>query len=72
MGTLARNGLSDFHVNFIKPVISELIDQIENAFGIPERLLEFSAIDPQAMPSNSLRKIRKAENKKVIMFLWLK
>ena len=69
MGTLARNGLSDFHANFIKPVISELIDQIENAFGIPEYLLGFLAIDPQDMPSDNLRKIRRAENKKFIMFL---
>ena len=68
MGTLARNGLSEFHANFIKPVISELIDQIENAFGIPERLLEFSAIDPQAMPSNSLRKFGKQKIKRLSCF----
>ena len=43
--------LSDFHVNFVKPVISDLIGEIENAFGIPEHQLEFSAINPQAMPS---------------------
>ena len=72
MGTLAGNGLSDFHANFIKPVISELIDQIENSFGISEYLLGFSTIDPQDMPSDSLRKIRRAENRKFIMFLWLK
>ena len=38
-------------MNFVKPVISDLIGEIENAFEIPEQLLEFSAIDPQAMPS---------------------
>ena len=43
--------LSDFHVNFVKPVISDPIGEIENAFEIPGQLLEFSAIDPQAMPS---------------------
>ena len=44
--------LSDFHANFVKPVISDLIGEIENAFDIPEHLLGFSAIDPQAMPSD--------------------
>ena len=52
MGALARNGLSDFQANFIKPVISELTDQIENVFGIPEYLFGFSVIAPQAMPSD--------------------
>ena len=40
---------SDFHTNFVKPVISGLIAEIENAFDIPEHLLGFSVIDPQAM-----------------------
>ena len=44
--------LSDFHVNFVKPAISDLIGEIENAFDIPEHLLEFSATVPQAMPSD--------------------
>ena len=44
--------LSDFHANFVKPVISNLIGEIENAFDIPETLLGFSAIYPQAMPSD--------------------
>ena len=41
--------LSDFHANFVKPVISGLIAEIENAFDIPEHLLGFSVIDPRAM-----------------------
>ena len=52
--------LSDFHVNFVKPVISDLIGEIENAFDIPEQLLGFfSAIDPQAIPSDviALKKV---------------
>ena len=44
--------LSDFHANFVKPVISDLFGKTENAFDIPEHLLGFSAIDPQAMPSD--------------------
>ena len=44
--------LSDFHANFVKPVISDLISKIENAFDIPEHLLGFSAINPQTMPSD--------------------
>ena len=35
--------LSNFHANFVKPVISDLIGEIENAFDIPEHF---------AMPSN--------------------
>ena len=46
--------LSDFHANFVKPVISDLIGKTENAFDIPEHLLAFSAIDPQAMPSDAI------------------
>ena len=45
--------LSDFLANFVKPVISNLISEIENAFDIPEHLLGILAIDPQlwlAMP----------------------
>ena len=44
--------LSDFHSNFVRSVVSDLISEIENAFDIPEHLLEFSAVDPQAMPSD--------------------
>ena len=33
--------LSDFHTNFVKPVISDLIGEIRNAFDIPEHLLGF-------------------------------
>ena len=44
--------LSDFHMNFVKPVISDLIGEIENAFDYPEHLLGFSAIDRQAMTSD--------------------
>ena len=32
--------LSDFHTNFVKPVISDLIGKIENASDIPEHLLK--------------------------------
>ena len=52
--------LSDFHANFVKPVISDLIGEIEYAFDIAEHLLGILAIDPQAMPidvSHNLRKI---------------
>ena len=38
--------------DFVKPVISDLIGKTENAFDIAENLLGFSAIDPQAMPSD--------------------
>ena len=44
--------LRDFHANFVKPVISNLISEIENACDVPEHLLGFLVIDPQAMPSN--------------------
>ena len=37
--------LSDFHVTFVKTVISNLTGEIENAFHIPEHLLGFSAKD---------------------------
>ena len=43
--------LSDFHANFVKPVISDLTGEIENAFDIPEHLLMFLATDPQVMLS---------------------
>ena len=46
-------------MNFVKPVISDLTGEIENAFDIPEQLLGFSAIDPQAIPSDviALKKV---------------
>ena len=44
--------LSDFDVNFVKPVTSDLIGEIENAFDIPEHLLGFLAIDSQATLSD--------------------
>ena len=34
----------------IKPFITKLIEEIEVAFDIPEHLMEFTAIDPTAMP----------------------
>ena len=65
--------LSDYQANFVKPVISDLISKIENAFDISKHLLGFSAINPQTMPSDviALEKFR-AGNKKFIMFLSLK
>ena len=53
--------LSDFHTDFVKPVISDLIGEIENAFGITERLLGFSAIDPQAMLSDVIALVKLRE-----------
>ena len=62
--------LSDFHVNLVKPVISDLIGEIENAFDIPEHLLEFSATVPQTMPSDviALEKIGEQEIKSLACF----
>ena len=62
--------LSDFHTDFVKPVISDLISETEHAFGIPERLLGFSAIDPQAMLSDviALEKFREQEIKSLACF----
>ena len=62
--------LSDFHANFVKPVISDPIGEIVNAFDIPEHLLVFSAIEPQAMPSNvmALEKFGKQEIKSLAYF----
>ena len=45
--------LSDFQANFVKPVISNLISEIENAFDIPEDLLGFLAVDPQTITANA-------------------
>ena len=63
--------LSDFHAKFVKPVISDLIGEIENAFDIPEHQLEFSAIDPQAMPSYiiALKKFGEQEIKSLACFV---
>ena len=62
--------LSDFHVNLVKPVISGLIGEIENAFDIPEHLLEFSATVPQTMPSDviALEKFGEQEIKSLACF----
>ena len=62
--------LIDFHANFIKVVISDLIGEKENAFDIPEHLLGFLAIDPWAMPSDAiaLEKFRKQEIKSLVCF----
>ena len=62
--------LSDFHVNFVKPVISNLIGEIETAFDILEHLVGFSAIDPQAMPSDviALEKFGEQEIKSLACF----
>ena len=62
--------LSDFHVNLVKPVISDLIGEIENAFDIPEHLLEFSATVPQTMPSDviALEKFGEQEIKSLACF----
>ena len=62
--------LSDFHANFVKSVISDLIGEIENAFDIPEHLLGFSAIDPQVMPGNviALEKFGEQEIKSLACF----
>ena len=62
--------LSDFHANFIKPVISDLIGETENAFDIPEHLLGFSATDPQALPSDfiALEKFGKQKIKSLPCF----
>ena len=61
---------SDFHVNLVKPVISDLIGEIENAFDIPEHLLEFSATVPQTMPSDviALEKFGEQEIKSLACF----
>ena len=66
--------LSDFHANFVKPVISDLIGEIEYAFDIAEHLLGILAIDCQAMPIDviTLEKFGEQVNKKFSMFLWLK
>ena len=62
--------LSDFHTNFAKPVISDLTGETENAFDIPEHLLGFSAIDPQATPSDviALEKLGEQEIKCLACF----
>ena len=62
--------LSDFHVNLVKPVISDLIGEIENAFDIPEHLLEFSATVSQTMPSDviALEKFGEQEIKSLACF----
>ena len=44
--------LSDFDANFVKPVTSDLIGEIENAFDIPEHLLGFLAIYSKAVLSD--------------------
>ena len=66
----AEYELSDFHANFVKPVISNLISEIENAFYIPEHLFGFSAIDPQAVPSDviALEKFGEQEIKSLACF----
>ena len=53
---------------FLKPVISDLIGEIENAFDIPEHMLGFSAIS--AMPSNviALEKFGEQDIKSVTCF----
>ena len=67
--------VSDFHVNFVKPVISDLIGERENAFDIPEHLLgcsaiDLQAIDLQAMPSDvkALEKFGEQEIKSLACF----
>ena len=41
---------TSFRDKVIKPFITKLIEEIEVAFDIPEHLMEFTAIDPTAMP----------------------
>ena len=62
--------LSNSQANFVKRVISDLIGETENAFDIPEHLLGFSTIDPQAMPSDviALRKFGEQEIKSLACF----
>ena len=62
--------LSHFHANFVKPVISELIGEIENAFDIPEHSLGFLAIDPEAMASDviAIEKFGEQEIKSLACF----
>ena len=69
VATLISNYVT-FTWTFLKPVISDLIGEIEHAFDIPEHLLGFSAIDPQAMPSDviALEKFGQQEIKSLACF----
>ena len=62
--------LTGFHVNYVKPVISDLMSETVNIFGIPEHLLGFSAICPQAAPSDviALEKFGEQEIKSLAWF----
>ena len=62
--------LTGFHVNYVKPVISDLMSETVNIFGIPEHLLGFSAIYPQAAPSDviALEKFGEQEIKSLAWF----
>ena len=62
-------------MSFVKPVISDLIGERENAFDIPEHLLgcsaiDLQAIDLQAMPSDvkALEKFGEQEIKSLACF----
>ena len=54
----------------LKPVNSNLIGEIGHAFDIPEHLLGFFTIDPQAMPSDviALEKFGQQEIKSLACF----
>ena len=43
---------NDFIENVIEPFTSNLIQEINNAFAIPEHLNGFTAFDPQKLPNN--------------------
>ena len=62
--------LTGFHANYAKPVISDIMSETVNIFGIPEHLLGFSAIYPQAAPSDviALEKFGEQEIKSLAWF----
>ena len=62
--------LTGFPANYVKPVISDLMSETVNIFGIPEHLLGFSAIYPQAAPSDviALEKFGEQEIKSLAWF----
>ena len=44
--------VNSFHKGFIKPVIRNLIEEIKNAFDVPELLMGFSVLVPDYLPQD--------------------
>ena len=52
LGSYESFDINSFHKVFIKPFIRDLIEEIKNAFDVPEPLMGFSVLIPDSLPQD--------------------